>query len=799
MLNPPPSRHAVLEMAAWKHRLMLLSTSLSVLAIGLIGSRLAAHAEAVDRQTRPEPNRQPIQAVPQSQSQSQNQPQEQPQLWVNPQMGNDATADGSEQAPFRTLTRALEQARSQTVIQLSSGTYSEQTGEVFPILLKPGVTVQGNPDALGSGITIQGNGSYQSPSLGRQNVTVVGAHQAILSGITITNPALRGQGVWLETGSAILQNNTITGNAQTGVMVAGSSSAQLDGNLFLLNRSSGLTVAGSAQPTIQRNRFQRTTTGILIRESAAPQILSNRLSQNRDGIVVQDQARPVLRDNTIEDSERDGLLVIAQAQPNLGTPQQPGNNVFLNNQQQDIDALAASQAVPAFGNQLTASQTIGKIDLTGSAASRTATVASIGDRLPLNASPALVTHMAPARTTVARTITAQTLTPQPAMPLAESPIAQSPPATAPVLISSLPPTSVTRSTQSQSTQSQSAQSQAPTRTTAGTVVAASIVNRSPASQNATRSTSTPAAVAIPVPAPETAASIDIPVPSPERPTLPSRSAAQSVTRSDNRSAAARDRSPAEQSVLRTANRSAANSPAANRSASSPTLQSRSLSSSANPAAPQPRSVSSPAPVAAAPTPPRSIALTVPPPETSVVHHSTNAAANQPVNWGQAVATSMQQFSNVVVTAAASLPRQAFPTNMAPRLSGTPIAIPVPPPDRNSTATRSTAPDPNARVLPVPGAEIPLGNTDGVDRISVANASSATTYARRASLQYRVVVPAPDPVVQTQVQAIVPGAFSMVLNGRSVMQVGAFSSEQNAQEAVAMLSRNGFQGIIQPMN
>lgn len=791
MLNPPPSRHAVLEMATWKHRLMLLSTSLSVLAIGLIGSRLAAHAEAVDRQTRPEPNRQPIQSASQSQNRSQNRSQEQPQLWVNPQTGNDATADGSEQAPFRTLTRALEQARSQTVIQLLSGTYSEQTGEVFPILLKPGVTVQGNPDALGSGITIQGNGSYQSPSLGRQNVTVVGAHQAILSGITITNPALRGQGVWLETGSAILQNNTITGNAQTGVMVAGSSSAQLDGNLFLLNRSSGLTVAGSAQPTIQRNRFQRTTTGIVIRESAAPQILSNRLSQNRDGIVVQDQARPVLRDNTIEDSERDGLLVIAQAQPNLGTPQQPGNNVFLNNQQQDIDALAASQAVSAFGNQLTASQTIGKIDLTGSAASRTAMVASIGDRLPLNASPALVTHMAPARTTVARTITAQTLTPQPAMPLAESPIAQSPPATAPVLISSLPPTSVTRSNQSQSNQSQSnqsqrTQSQSPTRTAAGTVVAASIVNRSSASQNVTQSTSNLAAVAIPVPAPETAASIDIPVPSPERSTL----TARSVARSDNRSATARDRSPAEQSALRTANRSAANSP---------TLQSRSLSSSANPAAPQPRSVSSPAPVAAAPISPRSIALTVPPPETSVANHSTNAAANQPVNWGQAVATSMQQFSNVVVTAVASLPRQAFPTNMAPRLSGTPIAIPVPPPDRNSTATRSTAPDPNARVLPVPGAEIPIGNTDGVDRISVANASLATAYAQRASLQYRVVVPAPDPVVQTQVQAIVPGAFSMVLNGRSVMQVGAFSSEQNAQEAVAMLSRNGFQGIIQPMN
>lgn len=188
--------------------------------------------------------------------------------------------------------------------------------------------------------------------------------------------------------------------------------------------------------------------------------------------------------------------------------------------------------------------------------------------------------------------------------------------------------------------------------------------------------------------------------------------------------------------------------------------------------------------------PASIEIAVPPPE------QPNSAA-----LGQAVINGMQQFSNIVVTAVSSLPRQTFPANIAPRLSGTPIAIPVPPPERRPSSAPGAplASSHNAQILPVPNAEIPLGNTGGVDRISVAQANSTAALAQRVNLQYRVIVPATDPATQTQVQAIVPDAFSMVLNGRSVMQIGAFSNEENAQEAVAMLSRNGFQGIIQPMN
>jgi hypothetical protein len=159
-----------------------------------------------------------------------------------------------------------------------------------------------------------------------------------------------------------------------------------------------------------------------------------------------------------------------------------------------------------------------------------------------------------------------------------------------------------------------------------------------------------------------------------------------------------------------------------------------------------------------------------------------------------------QLANVIVTAAASLPRRSFAgTNAAiPALGGTPIPIPVPPPARPATAT-SAAPG-SVSLLPVPSAEIPVGNTDGLARVNVAGGLGGNLLlaSRPENLRYRVVVAASDEQVQTLVHSLIPDAFITAVNGESVMQIGAFSSRDNAQEAIELLSRNGLQGIIQPM-
>ncbi len=80
-------------------------------------------------------------------------------LYVNPATGNDAAA-GTLQAPFKTLTRGLQQAQAGTTIQLALGTYNSASGETFPLTISAGVTVLGNEDTIGSGILIEGSGAF---------------------------------------------------------------------------------------------------------------------------------------------------------------------------------------------------------------------------------------------------------------------------------------------------------------------------------------------------------------------------------------------------------------------------------------------------------------------------------------------------------------------------------------------------------------------------------------------------------------------------------------------------------------
>lgn len=676
-----------------------------------------------------------------SRDQSSEPRQAQSALWVNPQIGDDTSADGSEKAPFRTLTYALETARSGAVIYLAPGIYSTDTGEVFPIALKPGITIQGNSGELGQGTVIRGGGSYSSPTMGSQNVTLIGASQVTLSGVTVTNPRVQGHGLWIEVGSPTIRDNTFINSTNAGLVTAGSSAPIVQNNLFVLNRTSGMVITGHAQPQVQDNIFQRTGSGITVSETASPQLINNRISQNRDGIVIQGNASPVLRSNTVEDSARDGIVVMAQAQPNLGTATEPGNNTFLNNQKHDINALATNQTLPAFGNQLASTQLAGKVDLTGNTPLVTvATVASAANRLPI--------------TQVPRSATSHSTPRQSSLPAGQSS----------ALISSLPPITPSPSQPERVLQSTRNPSTSQSGSTTATSLAAEVSQNRQTLQRATPSThssqtapsqtapsQTASAQTVPLATRAIARSpsavaqpttIEIRVPPPER-TVSSRSATPTISRSTPQAA-----------VLRS-----------------------------TPGQPP----SSTQLVHAVRSTPQAIEITVPPPE------ATPQVAAVP------------QFASVAVAAAASLPRQTLASNnlAVPALGGTPINIPVPPPERGSSSTAAVSPakpaDNLVSLLPVPNAEIPLGNTGDMPRVNVANAQSKALLTSQAeNLQYRVLVEAEDEQTQSLVKSLVPGAFTTLINGQSVMQIGAFSSHGNAQEAVERLSRSGLQGIIQPI-
>ena len=286
-------------------------------------------------------------------------------LFVNPEGGDDRMGIGSRRAPFKTITQALQIAQPNHVIVLSAGTYSTSSGETFPLILKPGVSIQGNSHTQGRNIIIQGGGAFLSPTFARQDITILGANQASLIGVTVTNSHPRGYGLWIESSSPVVINNTFTGNNHDGISIAGNSAPTIRSNYFYQNGANGMTIYGTSRPEVRENVFEKTGFGINIAQNAAPLLVGNRISQNRAGVVAQANSRPFLRDNLIEGNREDGVVAIAASQPDLGTKTELGHNVFRHNGRYDINTSASSQIIPAVGNQLALRRTSGRVDLGG--------------------------------------------------------------------------------------------------------------------------------------------------------------------------------------------------------------------------------------------------------------------------------------------------------------------------------------------------------------------------------------------------------------------------------------------------
>ena len=111
----------------------------------------------------------------------------------------------------------------------------------------------------------------------------------------MTNPNGRGYGVWVESSSPIIVQNTFTGNTHDGVSVVGSSVPTIQENNFSDNGANGITVYGTSQGEIRDNVFEKTGFAINIAEEAAPMVVGNRIIYNEDGVLIQGNARPVLR------------------------------------------------------------------------------------------------------------------------------------------------------------------------------------------------------------------------------------------------------------------------------------------------------------------------------------------------------------------------------------------------------------------------------------------------------------------------------------------------------------------------
>ncbi|HEY9598925.1 MAG TPA: DUF1565 domain-containing protein, partial [Cyanophyceae cyanobacterium] len=117
-------------------------------------------------------------------------------------------------------------------------------------------------------------GIYLSPTANSQNVTLVGANQAGLMGVTVTNPNPQGYGLWIESSSPVVMDNTFTENTKGGISVNGNSAPTIRSNYFYNNGGDGITVAGTLQPEVRENVFENNSFGVPVAENTVPSVMN---------------------------------------------------------------------------------------------------------------------------------------------------------------------------------------------------------------------------------------------------------------------------------------------------------------------------------------------------------------------------------------------------------------------------------------------------------------------------------------------------------------------------------------------
>ncbi|MEH2037449.1 DUF1565 domain-containing protein [Nostoc sp.] len=284
-------------------------------------------------------------------------------IYVNPATGADrAGAGATSAAPYKSISFALSQAQAGAVIQLAPGNYNQESGETFPLLLKPGVTLRGDEATKGQAILIAGGGFYTSRTFARQDITILAEQDTTIAGVTVTNPNSRGTGVWVESTNPIIKNSTFTNSVREGVFVTGTGNPKIESNLFVQNKGNGISIAKTAQGEIRSNLFQDTGFGLAIGGTSTPLIVENQIIENQDGLFISESAKPVLRKNVIQNNKRDGVVATVSALPDLGTNENPGGNLIRNNTRYDVNNATKTGKIVAVGNDIDQKKIFGSVD-----------------------------------------------------------------------------------------------------------------------------------------------------------------------------------------------------------------------------------------------------------------------------------------------------------------------------------------------------------------------------------------------------------------------------------------------------
>lgn len=301
------------------------------------------------------------------QAQAQEIKQENSLVYVDPQIGNDSNQGGIH-TPLKTITQALKIAQDYTVISLAPGNYNEETGEVFPLIIKNNITLKGVTGGQGNSVIIEGNGAFISHTAAEQNVTIAAIKNAgAITGVTVTNPHSRGNGLWIESANPQVSYSTFSRSGNTGLSINGNSNPVITNNYFYRNGGNGLLIYDNSQAQVSDNLFDNTGFGVSLVQNATSILSNNTFQGNRIAIILEGNSQGILRDNNITNSLENGLVAIAESKVDLGVSNQLGNNIFRNNKKLDIQNITPN-IISAAGTEISG-QTEGEIDFSNNAVS----------------------------------------------------------------------------------------------------------------------------------------------------------------------------------------------------------------------------------------------------------------------------------------------------------------------------------------------------------------------------------------------------------------------------------------------
>lgn len=677
-------------------------------------------------------------------------------LHVNAASGHDTEGIGTQLRPYQTITHALSLAEANTLILLARGTYSSESGEVFPLRLKSGVTIQGMAGPNAADVVIQGGGSYSSPAHGIQNVTILGADNAGLANVTVSNAHPEGTGLWVEAGSPIVLDNAFFRNGTTGIYLAGSGTPVVRGNYFTENGRAGLAIAGPSTAHIEANVFENTGVGITVAPDSSPEIVNNRITGNLDGLILHAEARPTLQGNQIARNRRNSVVDYAAwtsmpAMESSGTTQPPPPTV----------TTAAPSAPPA-------ATAMPEREPAVPAAIAEADTANDSGAPAIAPPPPAVETTPPVADAIAATPppTATTPTALPEAPVAspEVPVVEPEPEAIPVLpaATTAPPPAI------------------PADNSAATVEAAEI--RPPTVPEIDDG---PSQLAASEPPEERFAALtgvalgDRLTTEMDETTLALHTLNVNLPPSVTSQAALEtlDLAPVveatEALAIAVADESFRDRDIDSIDSDVPPLAEPDSSAPvpADSEAESPAALPSPEPAASLDSPEVIEIPVIPPPDEGPA---------KPAEPRQSRETLARDLAHALETGE-HLP--ALPTGV-------------------STAT---SPSPDSERLAVPNRDIPLGSGGSLPEVFTGGAAGnlpsdgpppPPTLANSLGLNYKVLVVAPDDATQAEVRSQVPDAFRARLNGQLFMQAGAFPTLEEAQARLNQLRQAGLQGQIQ---